>query len=248
MIPTSATSFSSRRKRRSSPGSPFSAMRGAWLVGERKTQLPRPPRPPGAHEHLLAGFGQIGQQLTGISIVDHGADRDADQEVRPLRTGLILAAPVLAVGRAKVDLLVEKEQGVDLVIGDDVDVAALPTIAAAGPAPGHVGLAPEGHHPVAAVAGFDIDRRFIYQHAALSTIHPEMKNAKRKEPRPGQALYVLRFTSYVFNRQTDRLMIARSIPAKHGVVKGFAHSQAPSHTFLIQIQCRSNARGLHCRL
>ena len=108
------------------------------------------------------------------------------EEIGPLRPRLILAAPVLAAGRAEVDLFVEEEQGVDLVIGDDVDVTTLATIAAAGPAPRHVGFAPEGHHSVAAIAGFDVDRRFINQHASLSTIPAKMKNAKRKEPRPGK--------------------------------------------------------------
>src|SRR5204862_171455 len=46
--PTSARSFSSRRRSFSSPGSPGWTLRGARLVDVAKCALPRPPRPPRA--------------------------------------------------------------------------------------------------------------------------------------------------------------------------------------------------------
>src|SRR5208282_3310447 len=46
--PTSASSFNSRRKLRSSPGRPTSCSRGAWWVDVANWALPRPPRPPRA--------------------------------------------------------------------------------------------------------------------------------------------------------------------------------------------------------
>src|ERR1039458_8410278 len=46
--PTSASSFNSRRKLRSSPGRPSSCSRGAWCVEVANCALPRPPRPPRA--------------------------------------------------------------------------------------------------------------------------------------------------------------------------------------------------------
>ena len=47
-MPTSATSFSSSASQCSSPGSPFSAMWGAFWREVLKAALPRPPRPPRA--------------------------------------------------------------------------------------------------------------------------------------------------------------------------------------------------------
>ena len=65
-MPTSAISFNSSRIQRSSPGSPFWAIRGACTVGDLKDQLPRPPRPL-RDEHTLVGVNEVGQDQVGLS-------------------------------------------------------------------------------------------------------------------------------------------------------------------------------------
>ena len=53
--PTSASSLSRSSIQRSSPGSPFSANRGACRVGVAKRLLPRPPAPPRATTTRVPG-------------------------------------------------------------------------------------------------------------------------------------------------------------------------------------------------
>ena len=55
MIPTSASSFNSRRRACSTPGSPSSAKRGYLLVEVAKLAFPLPPRPPWATTTLAPG-------------------------------------------------------------------------------------------------------------------------------------------------------------------------------------------------
>src|SRR6266571_4468315 len=54
--PTSASSFSSSRSVRSSPGRPSSCSRGAWWVDVLNCALPRPPRPPRAITRRSSGW------------------------------------------------------------------------------------------------------------------------------------------------------------------------------------------------
>ena len=64
-MPTSASSFSSSRRFRDSPRSPFSASKGYWFVAEAKYALPRPPPPPCASSTVCPGVVRSASSIGG---------------------------------------------------------------------------------------------------------------------------------------------------------------------------------------
>ena len=104
---------------------------------------------------------QVGDQLARLGILDHGADGHAQHDIFRATTVLVGAAAVLAALRAMDARIAIVDQRVDVAIGDGVDAAAASAVAAVGPAARDVLLAAERCDAVAAVAGDDLDRRFV---------------------------------------------------------------------------------------
>jgi hypothetical protein len=76
MMPTSAMSLSSSIISFSSPGTPFSASRGAWLVGEAKWEFPSPPFPPAAATACWPGFARSAIR-TALSVLVHALNQSS---------------------------------------------------------------------------------------------------------------------------------------------------------------------------
>ena len=159
--PASASTRSSRRSVRRSPGVPGSARRGARLVGVAKCMLPRPPRPPRATIAVVAGAAQVGQLGAALVVVDERPRRHAQHEVGAARAVLVLATPVLAALGAQRLRVGEVEERREAGVDAQHDVAAVAAVAAARPAARHVLLAPEAGAAVAAVAGLDADAHLV---------------------------------------------------------------------------------------
>ncbi len=167
MMPTSATSFSSSSIQASSPGSPFSARRGAVLRAVLKAALPRPPRPPLGDDHFLPRVGQVGQHLAGVGVAHDGAGRHGDAQVGASGARAVSAAAVSAKLCAMVDAVLQVVEGVQPRIDHEGHTAATPAVAAVGAAARDIFLFAEGNDAVAAAACFYIDSCAIIKHVCI---------------------------------------------------------------------------------
>ena len=159
--PTSASSLSSRRTVRSSPGVPGSALRGARSVDVAKWMLPRPPLPPWATTQRSPCVAQIADQLAGRVVEHLRAGRDAQHDVLAAAPYLSLWRPCSPAARAYSLPVAEVEQRRQPLVDDEDDAAAVAAVAARRARPGDELLAPERDRAVAAVAGLHADRRFV---------------------------------------------------------------------------------------
>src|SRR5262249_22255057 len=107
---------------------------------------------------------QVGDEQAGVEVVDHRADRDADENVGAIAAGAVAAHSVAAVLGAPVRMILEMKEGVDGVVGEQDDVAAPAAVAAIGSALGNVLLAPEAHAPIAAFARTNEDGGLVDEH------------------------------------------------------------------------------------
>ncbi len=96
-----------------------------------------------------------------VTRLDRGALRDGDHEILAGGAGPAFAGPVRARRGAAVRMVPEGEQRRDVAIGAQDDVAALPAVAAVGPAPGNVRLAAERHRTGASVPAPHVDLRLV---------------------------------------------------------------------------------------
>ena len=114
--------------------------------------------PPLASSARCAVVREVGDELAGVGVGDHRADRHAQHDVVGAAAVLVGAAAVLAALRAMDARVAVVDQRVDVAIGDREDAAAAAAVAAVGAAARHVFLAPERRGAVAAVAGDDFDQ------------------------------------------------------------------------------------------
>src|SRR5690606_2167057 len=111
------------------------------------------------HPNNLTGVDEVRQYPPCLVVHHHRARWDVDVEVGTALTGLLGSLARLAALGAEVLLVLEGDQRVEVRVHAEVDIAAVPAIAAVRPAEGHVLLSPETDRPVAAIAGFDVDLR-----------------------------------------------------------------------------------------
>ena len=135
--------------------------RGARLVLVLKCRLPRPALAALRDERALAVAREVGDALAGVGVGDHGAHRHAQHDVVRAAAVLVGAAAVLAALRAVDARVAVVDQRVDVAVGHRTDAAAAAAVAAVGAAARHVLLAAERRGAVAAVAGEDLDGRFV---------------------------------------------------------------------------------------
>jgi hypothetical protein len=116
------------------------------------------------HDEMVVGGGEVMEHFAGFGVIDDGADGDREIDAMAVAT-LAIAAFAVAAALARVfGVVAEVEQGVVVCGGVERDVAAASAIAAAGAAFGDVLFAAEGEAAVAAVAGFDFNEYFVYEH------------------------------------------------------------------------------------
>ncbi len=105
--------------------------------------------------------GEVGDELAAVGVGDHRADRHAQNHVGAAAPVLIRAAAVLAALGAMDARVAVIDQRIDVAVGQRIDAAAAPAVAAVGPAARNVLLAAERDRAVAAVAGDHLDQRFV---------------------------------------------------------------------------------------
>ena len=96
-----------------------------------------------------------------LGVADDGAHRHAQDDVVGGGAELVGATPALAVARLVAARVAEVDQRVEVAVADREDAAAPSAVAAVRPAERDELLAPKAHAAVAAVAGDDVDRRFV---------------------------------------------------------------------------------------
>src|SRR5207247_2144645 len=133
----------------------------ARRVGELLVAAPA--RPAARHHHALAGTDEV-VDVPALLSGDDRARRQADLERLPGGPVAQRALAMAAAARLVVRLALERLQVAQRRVADEDDVTAAPAVAAVGPAPWHVRLAPEAHRPVAATAALDVDSRLVVQH------------------------------------------------------------------------------------
>ena len=109
----------------------------------------------------LLVHGQVGDRFSGLRVRDHGAGGHAQHDVIGTFTAALGTAPALTVPRAVDAREAVFDQRIDVSVGDRVDAAAAAAVPAIRPSARHVLFAPEAHDAVAAVAGVDLDARFV---------------------------------------------------------------------------------------
>ena len=106
-------------------------------------------------------IGHILDDLIALRVPHQGTPGDPDDEVRAVLAGLAATLAVHAVGGYVFALVAEVHQGGHAVVHLQNDGTALAAVAAVRAAGRHVFFTVEGHHAVAAVAGFDGDAGLI---------------------------------------------------------------------------------------
>src|SRR5690606_17411043 len=113
------------------------------------------------HQQAVAVAGQVADDLVGLDIGDHGADRhDDDQLVAALAVHLPAHA-VLAALRLEAALVTEVDQGVEVLVGLQPDTAAAAAVTTVRAAQRDELLAAETDAAIAAIAGDYLDFSFV---------------------------------------------------------------------------------------
>src|SRR3954470_16929245 len=118
--------------------------------------------------HLLADFGEIGQQRLAILFVDLRAGRDAQHGVIATSAMAILAHAAAAALGLEVLLKAVIDERVEAVDGPRNHVTALAPVAAIRSAELDEFFAPERHAAVPAVAGADVDLGLVEEFHGIS--------------------------------------------------------------------------------
>ena len=181
--PASAISFSRSQTQRSSPGQPLVDLRGARLVEVLKWALPKPPSPPRSSVDALAGRVHVGEHRFLVVGEDLGADGTLMTTSCGACAGAVRAGAVAALGRAEMLGVAEIDQRIEVVFGDEDDVAALAAVAAVRAAELDELLPPERDHAVAAVAGAQVDLGLVEKfHDGV--IQKQKRGPACTDPRP----------------------------------------------------------------
>ncbi len=108
--------------------------------------------------------GEIGDELTALFVSDHRADRQFDRRVIAVMAGAIRSHAMLAAIALPLAQMLQMVERIEAAGCHDPHGAAHSAVAAGGPTLGDELLPPEGDASVAAVAGFDPDRRLVDEH------------------------------------------------------------------------------------
>src|SRR5262245_34216310 len=149
------------------PARPRTAEVGAArrLIGGRgEARVAAPAAGAAHHEHALSRRGEIPQQLAGVAVGDHRADRNAQDEIVAGRAGAVAAFTVQAPLRLVMTLVVVIEERAERGIRLEEHRAAVAPVAPVGTAARHELLTAEGDAAGAPVAAFDEDVDLVDEH------------------------------------------------------------------------------------
>jgi hypothetical protein len=113
---------------------------------------------------------QVGQDRTVVVVEDLGAFGDVDLEVGTGRSVLAVAGSVGAALGPPVRMVAERQEGGDVVVGDEPDIATATAVAAVGAALGDVGLSAHGDGPGAAVTAANVEGDVVDESGHRATV------------------------------------------------------------------------------
>jgi hypothetical protein len=148
--------------------------------GGRERRVAVPAEAPLRDEHAFAICREIRNlQILALrgSLVHDRAGRDEEIDVDSGLACPIGAFAVAATSCGEDFLEAVIEERVQVRVGNEVNRAARPSVAAARPAARHELLAPEGHRATAAVACGDVNIDFIYKHISARTKRRSLSSA-----------------------------------------------------------------------
>src|SRR5262249_44992941 len=117
-----------------------------------------------SHNDSLISVGEIVDLLSGLLVIDDGADRDFQDHAFAVATGAVGAFTVASAFGGIFGIKAEMDQGVVALAGFHDHVAATTTVSAGGSAPGNKFFAAKGHTAIAAAAGLDANDCLIDEH------------------------------------------------------------------------------------
>ena len=136
-----------------------------------------------------AGFPggvHIRHHAAGLVIPDHRAHRHLDHQVFAPLAGATVGASVPAVFRRVLAFEAEVQQRMHVLVGIELDVAAVAAVAAVRAAVHHILLPVEGGGSVSAVSGLRRDFYLINEIAHTLLISSSVSAAARESGRPGR--------------------------------------------------------------
>ena len=137
-------------------------MVGRRLVsGSREARVALAAPSAARHDESIPGFDEIVQQFAGVCVVDDRAHRSRhfDRSAVPPCTVAAFAVPSALGFVLGVEAKVKKS--VVMLAGYEDNIAAAPSVASAGSAPGNKFFPAESETAVAAVACLDADLNFV---------------------------------------------------------------------------------------
>ena len=171
------------------------------------------------NQQLLSVLGQVADEFFGGDIGDRGAHRHADQGVFASLAEHLPAPAVLATLRLEAALVAEVDQGVDVLIGNQPDAAAIAAVATIRSTERNKFLATKAHAAVATGAGLDVDLRFVDEfHWRAGNRKWGMGNQERQKASQRSTWYGNAFTLYRFPIPHSRLR-KRKAPPRRGVLE-----------------------------
>ena len=115
------------------------------------------------HHQTLTVFGHIAHGLAGALVDNPGADRHFYRHVFTTLTGTVAALAILPTFGAERFFKTVVDQGVQVLVRFQPDIAAITAIAAVRTAFRNILFAAEAYATIAAVTCYDQDRCFIYK-------------------------------------------------------------------------------------
>ena len=157
---TSATVFSSRTTSPSQPEGAEQREAGCLALGVGERGVAEAALTAGRDDESHAGLVEVGE-LAAVGRRDHGAQRNRQLERLTLIPAAVVAHAGSAVAARAVRAAVVAEQGRDLRVGDERDVAAVAAVAAVGSGERLELLALDRDAAVAAVTGAQVERHLV---------------------------------------------------------------------------------------
>ena len=133
--PTSAITFSSKSRLRTSPSPPGVCSRGA--VGRRfEMGVAIAAAAAAGDDDLLADLRQVFQEKLAVGVVDHGAGGNRQDQIRGAAAVAIAAGAGHAILGPPMFAMGQSSEAIDARLGHENDAAAVAAVAAVGPAAG----------------------------------------------------------------------------------------------------------------
>ena len=121
-------------------------------------------------QHYRLQGGHIRHDASGIGVLDDSAQRHLDDDVLAVPSEAVLAGAGLTIFCGILGLVLEVDEGGEVLVHLEHHIAALAAVTAIGAAGCHILLPVEMHRTIAALTGTDLDFTDIYKHVCCPSI------------------------------------------------------------------------------